>query len=961
MGHVRETLKMLVWTLLAATAVACTGGGGSGDNGTQQNGANQIPTARFSASPLSGDAPLEVSFDASPSSDNDGSLIAFDWDFGDGSTAFGTTTGHTFTAPGTFTVVLTVQDNLGATDTTSMMITVTQAAGTFQLSGTISPVTSSAVDGDVNDPLAPFLANDAMASAQAIPNPVTLGGYVNVAGAGASGRSTAAGDLADYYMITLTGDESIILSIAEANPMVNDLDLRLLDSNGMLVDESVGITQTETVQAPAAGTYFVEVVPFSGASNYVLTVGDQTAQLGVQDMSPLRLSSNFRPNELVLEVQPDANPSEVQAMAAADGLAVTHDGGKYKLLEVPTPRLLASTQAAGAPAMDDALREKHETLMALKAMRKRTGIVCAEPNYIRTAQRVPNDPFYNIQWHYAAINLPAAWDITTGSPNVIVAVIDTGILSQHPDLVGQQVAGYDFISDPANAGDGNGIDPDPEDAGDGSVGGTSSFHGTHVAGTISAATDNTAGVAGVSWQSKIMPVRALGKQGGASFDIIQAIRFAAGLPNDSNTLPPKHADIINMSIGGPSSSAAEQNAIDDARAQGVIVIASAGNSASSTPSYPASYNGVISVSATDISNQPAFYSNFGPTIDVAAPGGDPRTDVNGDGVGDGVLSTWADDSSGSVVLGYGILAGTSMSAPHVSGVAALMKAVDPALTPAQFDLLLTSSMITDDLGAPGRDNVFGYGLINARKAVDAALGLAGGGNQDTPILGVTPRSLAFGSVTTQFTVTVSNAGSGTLALTSVSDDAPWLSVTPGTVDANGLGTYLVTADRTGLVDGIYQATITFTSSANDVTVPATMQVASAVFEPNAGLHFVLLLDMGTSTVVDQVQVLPQNGVYPYTFTDVQPGSYQIIAGSDFDNDLFLCDGGEACGIYRTVDAPTTIAVNRDIAGLDFTTAYRLNIVATVMNQDGEVSAWPGVPRGKAGRTPTRQPVVRSQP
>ena len=145
-------------------------------------------------------------------------------------------------------------------------------------------------------------------------------------------------------------------------------------------------------------------------------------------------------------------------------------------------------------------------------MMRRPGIERAEPNYSRDALATPNDPLYAEQWHFPQIQLPAAWDLTTGSPSVRVAVIDTGILSNHPDFAGQLVDGVDMIGDSENAGDGDGVDSNPEDEGDGDLGdGSSSFHGTHVAGTVAAATNNSVGVGGVAWDSRIMPVRALGR------------------------------------------------------------------------------------------------------------------------------------------------------------------------------------------------------------------------------------------------------------------------------------------------------------------------------------------------------------------------------------------------------------------------------------------------------------------
>ena len=301
-----------------------------------------------------------------------------------------------------------------------------------------------------------------------------------------------------------------------------------------------------------------------------------------------------------------------------------------------------------------------------------------------------------------------------------MAVVDTGVLLDHPDLQGRLVAGYDFISDPLSANDGDGIDDDPDDPGDSTIG-NSSFHGTHTAGIIAATTNNAFGVAGSTWNCKVMPIRTLGIFGGTVADEVEGMLFAGGLPNASGTVPEELAQVINLGLGGSAGqaeSAIERAAIQDLVQIGVTVIAAAGNQGSSLPAPPASYPETISVGAINASFERAIYSNYGSTLDIMGPGGRISRDDNEDGIPDGIFSTGGDDSSGKIVPVFGFLEGTSMACAHVSGVAALMLSVHAELTPAQTRALLRTT--AEDLGIPGQDDMFGFGLVDAAAAVVAA-------------------------------------------------------------------------------------------------------------------------------------------------------------------------------------------------------------------------------------------------
>ena len=810
----------------------------------------------------------------------------------------------------------------------------------FNVSGTITAAGRFVTDSDVNDPAADYIPNDTFAQAQKLPNPVVVGGYVNFLQTGPQGRSFANGDPSDFFSIDLAAGQVITLYVSEATGA--QLDLTLYDANQALIDASLGPAAVESVTAPADGTYFVEVRAVGGASMYNLTIG-QPAPAAAKNA--LRLSDEFVPGEVIVRFHAQQRGSRPAPSAAAIGMKTKAGApGREMLLDIgediaqqQTLRLLGIPAAQFSHrATDSTMQLKLQTLQMISALRKRPDVKSADPNYIRRPSAGTNDPQYPLQWHYPLINLPQAWDVATGSSNVIVAVIDTGVLLNHPDLQGRLVAGYDFISDPAAAGDADGIDSNPDDPGDQTPGG-SSFHGTHVTGTIAAATGNAAGVAGVTQATQIMPLRVLGIGGGTEYDLLQAVRYAAGLDNDSGTLPAQRAAVINLSLGGGGFSQTAQEVFSAARAQGLIVVAAAGNSSSTAPSYPAAYDGVVSVSAVNINGNLAWYSSSGPTIDVAAPGGDTRTDFNGDGFPDGVLSTCGDDTSGSIRYTYCFFQGTSMASPHVAGVAALMKAVYPALTPDEFDLLLINGLLTN---AAGRDDQFGYGQIDAFRAVAAAQNLAGGAPLPPTII-ADPAflNLAVSAASQSVDLEIRNGVQTPLTISSVISDpaAAWLTVAEKTVDADKLGVYSVTADPGALPPGVYAANITVSAvdpSVKSATVPVRLQVLSPVSGGDVGFIYVLLVDPDTLETVAEADVpfIAGTAQYQYSFSGVPAGTYRIYAGTDANNDSFIGDPGEAIGAYRTVDQPAPVEIPGTNTELDFGVGYEVSLPSQLSMQ-----------------------------
>ena len=624
--------------------------------------------------------------------------------------------------------------------------------------------------------------------------------------------------------------------------------------------------------------------------------------------------------------------------------------------------------------LHDQLREA--TLKKIEELNKDPSVQSASRNMILKLQSSsdPTDPLFDNQWNLELMSITDTWGETAAANEVVVAVVDTGIVPSHPDLAGRLLINhcYDFVHRQAEgigdlSLDGNGPDPDCTDPGDqrnlGLPGG-SSWHGTHIAGIIAAATDNGIGIAGTAGKGniKILPLRAMGKGGdGTLDDVAQAVYYAAKLPNIAECGPvtvlddggysynettwtchinpgrPK-AKVINLSLGAEMSAVDAMpltDAINEAYAAGVLVVVAAGNlHKNSVNFYPAANANVLSIGS--VYPNLAFassYSNYGNTQFLVAPGGSTTS---------GVLST----VTPAILGGYGRLSGTSQSAAHVSAVAAMLISEKPALTPAQVKEVLRLSAI--DLGAAGKDVYFGYGLVNPCGAVLSAKGVSPAG---TGSLKISSDSVDFGTLGSSHTVLVTGGCGGTpvtgiTAGKMTGDGKNWLaasltgSLTPTQV--------ALKVDRTGLPAGDYSGSVTLNSSAGSRVIQVKMRVAAATLAGEGdgidslrgeiedflsgttgykntidiGEIILLLVDSKTGEPKYYTKTdLTAN--YRFLFGGIAPGSYHVLAGVDGNKDGKICVSGEEeiCLGYPTATGPEAIEVTESTLKNDLVIVY----------------------------------------
>lgn len=762
--------------------------------------------------------------------------------------------------------------------------------------------------------------NGSPARAQRLP-PLLPDAEMVVAGEGsADGSRQGVVDAVDAFRLVapVAVSVEVMLLASTGGVAAGNFDLAVLDTaTGGVIASAATANNPEfvVVTLPADTPVDLVVTTVAGAGAYTLRLTTSGPIASLAAGSPATLV--YEPG---LAVSGDAIDYALEDLDCVPGRVLLQVDGDGRAADEALRELganvvrvtSAGTWVVDAPTSNprSSRASRREALSLAARLARVVGVVRAEPDAIVRTTATPNDPLFAAQWNLSAIGAPSAWDLGYGSSSVVVGVIDTGIVD-HPDLDGQRVGGFDFVSDATAGGDGNGRDANPRDEGaQDHRDGTSVWHGSHVAGIVAARGDDGFGVVGVAPGCRVMPLRVIGRGGGTVSDLADALRYAAGLTG-AGSLPPLSAPlrVVNLSLGTSIDVMELRNAVEAAAAAGVLLVASAGNDGGPVL-YPAAYPEVMAVGAVDGRLVKAGYSNVGPELDLVAPGGALRRDQAADGYEDGILSTVLDETRATRSPSWTHMEGTSMASPHVAGAAALLFSLDPTLTAPHVRTILRETC--RDLGVVGHDTTTGAGLLQVGEAVRRLLSDLATPRTDPPRLLLSSTAVRIIDGESVVTVNVTNAGGGILVVdnVAVSTDGVvgWLSSFPTAAPPGSPATasqIAIVANRTSLPTGSFAGTVFVRQGA---TVLGSIRVVVEVgVVRHLGRHLpVVLRRASTGGVVRSGFALPEWG-YRYVFDRVSPDRYTVRAGTDLDDDGFFCEPNDACGHYGGA-TPAEIAV-----------------------------------------------------
>lgn len=848
---------------------------------------------------------------------------------------------------------------------------------TFRLSGNLTVADFMRVDGDTNDTFQMEVSNNDLTQSQPVPNPVLIKGFVAAFPTGDENeRFRSRSDPFDGYRIRGFAGQVIYADIADAMPGTNDINLDL-------------ILYDVTVQAPVAysnsvsSNFEVLTIPYDGTFDMIVQarLGDSLYTLSLTTEQPTILSAQPLISEMMLDQlqvleQPESDLgrsllSDIEASPAAksESKSMKLNLGGQNITDVISSNTRIAAEKISALATskieqlpfpslsykstnpDSAL----SLLQIINAANIEEGREAFAPAFAgKLHQFVPGDPTpqRQLNWNLYDIGWSDAEDLLASvsfQKRPVIAILDSGFFPSHPDLRKNLVDQRDFV--PASrfipgasfydVGDGDGFDAEAEErATPGGDPQCHHFHGTTVA-TVAAASEFDGGMIGVAPEANVIGIRVGNAAAPPPFcrqivgEIDQAILYAARLPNASNELPAVKADVINMSFGAQPSPAV-QDAINRAAAEGVIIVASAGNEGRVQTNYPAAYDNVISVGATNLLQQLTQYSTRGTHVDITAPGGDVANNFDGYGPSDGVPAGNATQRGfgGGFFESYTLVEGTSFSAPTVAGGIAIMKAIAPSLTQSDFEALLANGQLTTDIAAPGYDIETGFGLMSLPKMIQAALEFSGNSSGSNPeIIVSSPSQMTFGTALSEVTIELAQITGSSTSITGIQytdglsneGGSRWIELTSQSTDSDGIGTYTFMVDRVAAGDGASSGAVLFEKSDGSIVrVPVSLTNSVEVGQPETGTVFFFVDRLNTNGQFEEVEQFyvsggATGGSVSLSIDQLPAGDYRILFGTDMDSDDSVCDTGELCGglPFSNDISADTIRVDADQSDMEF--------------------------------------------
>ena len=827
-----------------------------------------------------------------------------------------------------YEIVFSVTDTTNnLTREQSFNVEVVDLKDTFSLTQTILVSSTTVLDGDVPTPMNngvgyTKIPNDSLEEAATLITPSEVTGFVGDKlievllrdedgnavfdeEGNAIYNSLQTTDPEDWYKINTVPGLQIELAVEDYQQEVEDADgnttivtnkptLLLYNSSGGLVNFTYTVDSTDEYQKinlPDTGIYYAVVAKDVGAAKYtlLLTPGSSASNTSFESSKDSFVKGEFIsyiPFKGNLDNYVDNYPEFTQnenlnqKLSYIDnsnfmGLRVLDFDVESEYFEIFGNDTLLDSDELNINNPEQVFYLKQWSV--LQHFIKLNPKLNLEFNKIHQKLGFTQDTYWDYQWGLQLMGLDKVLNATgQTAKDVAVAVIDSGSPSETSTAWTTShflQGGFDFIDN----------DSDPFDSADVA----SNSHGTHVATTISAANDGN-NINGFGIYT--VPFRVFGPTGGASqSDVTNSMLFAAGLPNITGTIYSGSVPIrvVNMSLGsiGGGCSSAYRNAIADVTNAGVTVVSSSGNSAEESPGvkgYPASCDNVISVGAVNPLSQRAYYSTYNDALDVAAPGGTTGTDLNGDGQSDGILAF-----DGSENLAY--YQGTSMASPHAAGAIALIYALKPEWDAVQMEAFIKSGFFTDDIGAEGKDDEFGYGLVNLDKAFTNLID----GGLDFTYATITPGSFNFGYTDTEKIVTVEKVGSGDLSVTELtSPNADLVAITAVDVDSSGFGTYKISLTRADYPDGTYNGSVVATFSDDSKSnVNFTYSIGAERGSPEIGYVLAYLYDDNGDYYKGWRIQLGAGGL-TFQVTDIDIGTYKWLFSTNIDSDGYIRGYGE---------------------------------------------------------------------